>query len=217
MGDEAGLSRHSALHRRLVLPATRVVASLLLKLLGPVRVKGAYRVPTTGGLLILSNHLSDIDPIIVQYGCPRPVHFMAKSDLWNIRGLGPIMSFFGAFPIKRGEPDRQALRQAASLVKSGEAVVIFPEGQLSETGELQPIRAGVSLIARLTEGVPMLCVGLVGTAKIIPYGQIIPRPAFGGVTATWGEVRQFEKGTPTEEILSWIEGQFRGLGDYPET
>jgi 1-acyl-sn-glycerol-3-phosphate acyltransferase len=207
---------HRPLHRWLWLPLARAFAGTLLFLLGPLRVKGAYRVPRDSGVLILSNHLSDIDPIVVQLSCPRPVHFMAKSELFPVPVLGRLMRAFGAFPVKRGEPDRQALKHTAELLKAGEAVVVFPEGQLSETGELQEIRAGVALIARLAAGVPILCVGLSGTQRIIPYGQLIPRPAFGAVDIEWGEPHTFEKGTDPQEILAWITSQLRLLGNYPQ-
>jgi 1-acyl-sn-glycerol-3-phosphate acyltransferase len=141
---------------------------------------------------------------------------MAKSELFGIPVLGTLMRVFGAFPVKRGEPDRQALKHSADLLKAGEAVVIFPEGQLSETGDLQELKAGVALIARLSAGVPVICVGIDGSQRIMPYGKLIPRPSFRTITVEWGEPRVFEKGTDAQEILAWISGQLRMLGNYPE-
>ena len=216
MVDEGVIGPHPVVQRKLWLPLTRLVAGLLLLILGPLRIRGAYRVPKEGGVLILANHLSDLDPVVVQYACPRPVHFMAKSELFEIPVLGKVMRMFGAFPVKRGEPDRQALKRSADLLKAGEAVVIFPEGQLSQAGELQEIKAGVALIARLAAGVPVICVGLDGTQRVIPYGSVIPRPAFRTINVEWGEPRTFDKSDEPEEILAWIARQLRSLGNYRE-
>jgi len=98
-------------------------------------------------------------------------------------------------------------------MNDGEAVGIFPEGQLSEDGELQEIKGGVALIIRMAPGVPVICCGLKDTNKIIPYGKIVPRPAFKRIDVTWGEPRSFAKGTSVEEITGWIEGQLRELTD----
>lgn len=180
--------------------------------LGPVRVVGRYRVPKTGGLLILSNHLADVDPVVLWYASRRPIHFMAKSELFEMRILGRLIRVFKAFPVKRGEPDRQAIKHAIRLLKAGECVAVFPEGQLSEDGRLQPVLPGVGLIAKMA-GVPILCCGLRGTQRMMPYGTTVPRPAFGGVTVNWGEIREFSKDAEIEEITAWTESQLRMLTD----
>lgn len=179
-------------------------------LLGPFRRIGAYRVPRTGGLLILSNHLADVDPIAVYLACPRPIHFMGKSELFEMKVVGSILRAFRAFPVNRGQPDRAALKHAIELLKAGEVVCVFPEGQLSETGELQELKPGIALLAR-SSGATVLCLGLRGTNRVLPYGSLVPRPALGWVTATWGETRSFGKESTTEDVLAWAEGELRSL------
>lgn len=210
MADDFVVGPFSKGFLRFWYPLARCLAWVLLKILGPVRIRGAYRVAGTGGVLVLCNHLSDVDPVILQYACPRPLHFMAKSELFEMKGVGWMLRRFRAFPVRRGEADRKSLRYAVDLLKAGEAVGLFPEGQLSETGELQELKAGVALIARLA-AVPVICCALSGTQRMMPYGKMIPRPAFHTVDATWGDVRVFEKDTPPEEILAWAEGQLRSL------
>jgi 1-acyl-sn-glycerol-3-phosphate acyltransferase len=197
-------------YHALWLPLGKLLASLFFLLFGPYRVRGAYRVPKKGPVLILPNHIADLDPPFVQVACPRGVRFMAKSELFEMKIIGPIIRYFGGFPVKRGEPDRNAIRKSVELLKAGEALVIFPEGQLSEDGELQELKPGVALIARMA-GCPVICCGLKGTNKVMPYGKLIPRPAFSMLEATWGEVRQFDKSATTEEILEWITAQLREL------
>jgi 1-acyl-sn-glycerol-3-phosphate acyltransferase len=210
VADELAVTPYPSAVRKFWLPLGRGFVGLLFLLIGPVKVRGAYRVPKQGGVLILANHLSDIDPIVVQYACPRAVNFMAKSELFEMPVIGPLMKFFRAFGVKRGEPDRKALKFSADLLKAGEAVGIFPEGQLSENGELQELKPGVALIARMA-GMPVICVGLTDTDRMMPYGKVIPRPAFRTVRVNWGEPRTFGKETSAEDFLAWAEGQLRSL------
>ena len=187
----------------------------MLFVLGPVRVRGGYRVPATGPVLVLANHISDMDPVIVQSACHRALHFMAKSELFDMPLVGRLQRAFGSFAVVRGTPDRAALKQAASLLHDDGAVAIFPEGQISEDGNLQEIKAGVAIIIRMCPGVPVICCGIQGAERIIPYGSVIPRPALHAVDVTWGEPRTFEKTSTTDEILSWIAGQFQELSTPP--
>jgi len=196
--------------RRVGLPILRVLFSLLFRILGPVLTRGKYRVPKTGGVLILANHTADIDPIVVQLACPRPIHFMAKSELFEMRILGNLLRAYRAFPVKRGEPDRAAIKRCTTILKAGEAACLFPEGELSETGELLPLKPGLALIVRMAK-VPVICLGIRGTRKVMPYGSVMPRPSFRTIHCQWGEPHQFADDATTEEVLAWAEGQLRSL------
>lgn len=187
---------------RVAYPVLNLAMRLLFLLLGPVQSHGRGRVPRRGGLLILSNHLADVDPIVIQLGCPRMIHFMAKSELFDIPVLRTLIKWYHAFPVKRGEPDRGAIKHAIELVSAGEAVCIFPEGQLSETGELQPLLPGAALIVRKA-GVPVVCCGLQNTNKVMPYRRLFPRPALCRTHVRWGQARTFENGATNDEIVSW--------------
>jgi 1-acyl-sn-glycerol-3-phosphate acyltransferase len=212
---EVGPHRKSVL--RFWVHVIRVVTWLVFLVLGPIKVRGRYRVPKKGGVLILANHLADLDPPALQVGCPRPIHFMAKSELFEMPVLGGILRLVNAFPVKRGEPDRTALKHAAALLKAGEAVCIFPEGQLSETGELQELKPGVALIVRMA-GVPVICCGITNTNRVMPYGSFVLRPTFRRTLLEWGEERTFAKDASADEIMAWAEGQLRMLtGQEVET
>jgi 1-acyl-sn-glycerol-3-phosphate acyltransferase len=206
--------------RYLYLPFCRGVAWLFFLIVGPIRSRGTYRVPRRGPVLILSNHLADVDPAVIQVACSRPIHFMAKSELFDIRVLGTLIRWFQAFPVKRGEPDRASMRHAIELLRIGEAVSIFPEGQLSESGELQELKPGIALIVRQAASaapLPVICCGLRNTNLVMPYGRLVPRMSWRRVYVEWGEVREFAKGSTSEEILTWAEGQLRLLSEAPET
>ncbi|MCW5941375.1 MAG: 1-acyl-sn-glycerol-3-phosphate acyltransferase [Fimbriimonadaceae bacterium] len=201
----------SRFYERWFLPVGRFVFAPLFWLLGPIRVKGAALVPKTGGLLIVANHRSDFDPIAVQYACPRAMHYMSKRELFDIRVLGPLIRHLNCFPVERDSADRGALKFAIKLLEAGEAVTVFPEGRISESGELLPLKSGVALIARST-GSPVICCGLRGTERIVPYGSVLPRPSWGRARVTWGEPRRFAKHDEAEAIMGWIEHELRTLG-----
>lgn len=203
---------HGPVFRWLWLPLMKLCAGFALFLLGSLRVRGKYRVPRKGPVLVLVNHAADLDPVVVQLACPRPIHFMAKSELFTMPILGPFLKLFKAFPVKRGEPDRGALKLAVEYLRTGEVVCVFPEGQLSESGELEELKPGVALIIRMS-GAPVICLGLSGTRRMLPYGATIPRPAFQAVRAEWGEPHTFSKDDDTDAILGWIAGQLRALSE----
>jgi len=180
-------------------------------LLGPWRSFGKRKVPRSGGLLVLSNHLADVDPILVQLTCPRPLYFMAKSELFSMPVVGAILRWYRAFPVNRGEADRAAIKHAVELMKDGNVVCVFPEGELAESGTMQELKPGVALMVRMAE-VPVVCVAVRNTNRVMPYGKVLPRPAWAWVTATWGEPRTFEKHASTEDIMGWAEAELKRLG-----
>ena len=182
----------SAWWRYLWYPLARLALTVITLVVGPPWVRGWSRVPKTGGLLILSNHLADFDPVLIQVGCRRRIRFMGKSERFEMKILGQLIKWGGAFPVKRGEPDRDALKKAVRLLKGGETVCVFPEGQLSEDGKLQELKPGVGLIAKMA-GVHVICCGIRNTQRVVPYGSLIPRPAFRVLTVKWGEARQISK------------------------
>lgn len=208
MANELG--KQSPFFEHVGLPIAKAFAWILLTILGPFTRKNVKRVPRSGGLLILSNHQADLDPIAVQIACPRTVYFMAKSELFEMKVLGKVIRWFKAFPVKRGEPDRSAIKHAVNLLKAGETVCVFPEGELSESGELLPLKPGVALIVRMAN-VPVICCRIDGTRRILPYGKLLPRPAFHTVSVKWGEPHQFTRDSETEEIIDWADKQLRLL------
>jgi len=100
---------------------------------------------------------------------------MAKKELFRPRVFGYFISSFGAFPVHRGQLDRQAMRQAYQVLADGLALVMFPEGTRSFSGRLQPALPGSALIA-LRSGAPILPVGIIGTEKIRGVTWLLRRP-----------------------------------------
>lgn len=140
----------------------RLLCRLVLFILRRWKVEGAENLPPAGGVLVVSNHASYWDPVVVGCALGRQVHFMAKADLFKIPLLGPVIRALGAFPVQRGSGDRQAIRRALELLGEGRVVGIFPEGTRSKTGELLDPHRGAAMLA-LKAKVPVLPVALLNT------------------------------------------------------
>ena len=172
-------------------PPITVVLRGVLRCLAPrYRVTGRGNIPTRGPVLLAPNHIADLDPPAIMLSACRPLWFMAKKELFEMPILGDFIAFAQAFPVERGGADRVALKRAETLLKAGQGVVVFPEGRLSENGELQPLLPGVAMLA-LRAGVPVVPVGLCGTNAILPYGQTIPRPTLARVGVHFGPPLSF--------------------------
>ncbi|HEV2235358.1 MAG TPA: lysophospholipid acyltransferase family protein, partial [Ktedonobacterales bacterium] len=133
----------------------RPIVRLLMPLLARLRVEGVANVPTSGAVILAPNHLNLMDIPAISVRVPRVSHYMAKDELFQVPLVGGIIRFFGAFPVRRGESDREALRQAGEVLAAGQMLVIFPEGHRSDDAALGPGLPGVALIA-LRAGAPIV-------------------------------------------------------------
>jgi 1-acyl-sn-glycerol-3-phosphate acyltransferase len=123
--------------------------------LAPSYAYGVERLPAEGGVLLAANHFSGIDHPLIGCFSPRPLYFMAKAELFAIPVIGEILGWTSAFPIRRGEADRESVRHARELVRAGKVVVVHIEGTRQPFGHPGPIHRGALLIA-LAEGVPIV-------------------------------------------------------------
>ncbi|MBS2969430.1 1-acyl-sn-glycerol-3-phosphate acyltransferase [Metabacillus sp. KIGAM252] len=140
--------------------------NLILVLFKPVyrmEVHGRENFPKEGSVLLCSNHIDNLDPPIVGACTPRMVHFMAKEELFKIPVLGKILLKVGAFPVKRGLSDREALRKGLKVLKDGEVLGLFPEGTRSKDGQLGKGLAGAGFFALRSDALVVPC------AVIGPY------------------------------------------------
>jgi len=153
-----------------------MIVKILLRILIRREVRGKENVPTEGPLIVVANHLSIADPPILSAILQRRIVYMAKEESFRHPIQGPLVRGFRAFPVRRGQLDRRALRWSQQTLKEGLALGMFPEGTRSKTAAIQPARSGTALIA-LRSGAPILPVGITGTEKIL------------GVSCLFGRVR----------------------------
>ncbi len=154
---------------------TKLIVRILLLLFTRWQVLGKENIPNQGPLLVASNHVNLADPPLVGISLGRKAVFMAKEELFRSKFSSYFISGFGAFPVHRGQLDREALRQADKVLAEGLALVMFPEGRRSRNTQLQPAFPGAALVA-LRSGVPILPVGITGTGRIKGFAWLLHRP-----------------------------------------
>jgi 1-acyl-sn-glycerol-3-phosphate acyltransferase len=193
-------------------PLLRTGLRLVFHLCGGFRVEGAEHVPSTGGVLLVANHVSYADPPALGAAAPRPTWFMAKEPLFRSPVLRWVLRIGRAFPVDQEGIDRRALRRAHDLLMGGEVVIIFPEGGTSPSGELQPFFPGFAVIAQRA-AVPVVPVALIGTNRVVPYDRLLPRTARGGVLVRFGpplDLTGSAPGLDRRERLDWAVEHVRG-------
>jgi 1-acyl-sn-glycerol-3-phosphate acyltransferase len=161
------------------------------------RIYGAENVPQKGPLLVVSNHASDFDPPLLSNCVGRPVAFMAKEELFRIPVLKQAIELYGAYPVKRGAADRNAIRAALNSLNTGWAVGIFLQGTRTPDARIDDPKLGAALIAAKAN-VPLLPVSLWGTEKIFRKGSTVPRRV--PVTVRIGELIAPPTSTDKEEL-----------------
>ena len=169
------------------------ITNFTFNVLGKLESHGNENIPRHGGALILCNHVSYLDPFIIGSAAHRELHFMARHDSFEMPVIGKLIAIHNAYPVRRGTADRAALRRTISLLKSGNVVLIFPEGTRSVDGTLGKAHGGVSFIVH-NANVPTVPAYLKGT--ILPRSAKWIHPAQLSVTfgppMDFTEVRQIE-------------------------
>ena len=178
----------------MVYSISKFLLCVILTVFFGFRVDGRRHEPGGGPVIVVSNHLSDLDPLVVGSALRRRVTFMAKHELFQVPGVRWWVTKCGAFPVRRGAPDRQALRTALGILQRGGVLVMFPEGTRGHDRTLREPEPGAALLARRT-GAALLPVAVLGTDVVLPrdarrlrLGRITVRigpPLY--VTATGGE------------------------------
>ena len=194
----------------------RVIVRVIVAIIFDVHTVGRQNVPETGPLIIASNHLSWADVPLIPPFLKRRVVYMAKEETFKARG-GWLVRFLGAFPVNRGEADRQSLRAAEEQLKAGRILSIFPEGTRSKLHTLGQAHAGLGMIA-LRTGAPVLPVAIYGSEnalkKFRPHVTII----FGEpmiLTSKGKKVTREDIDQSTEQVMlriaSMMPPEYRGV------
>jgi 1-acyl-sn-glycerol-3-phosphate acyltransferase len=157
---------------------------------------GAQNVPADGPAILVSNHVSYLDPPTLGCAIRRPVTYMAKTELFSIPVLAPIIRALGAFPVDRSRGDIAAIKQAAHVLETGAVLGMFPEGTRNRDGTVRP-QLGVALLASMT-GAPVVPAYLSGTSQANKLAK---------VTVVYGEPIRFEGGRKArrEDLAKWTD------------
>lgn len=142
----------------------RMIGIWVMKLFYRPRVINAERIPEVGGALLVCNHVTYGDALFLTMVCPRPIRFVVAEEFMGSKLLGWVLELFNSLPISSKNP-REAITAAARAIENGDLICIFPEGQLTRSGCLTPIRRGMELIARRANApvIPLYMDGLWGS------------------------------------------------------
>ena len=191
-----------------------------LRFLGTALARIIYRVAPhfqerlpAGGFLLVPNHLTWIDAIVLQLACPRPIRFIVFEDIYKQWFLNPIFRTLGALSISPKRA-KDTVKEAAALLAGGEIVCIFPEGELSRSGMLLRLKRGYELIARSAKCpvVPVWMDQLWGSIFSFEGGKFFvkwPRQIPYPVTIAFGEAIPHEKAD-----IATVRERFLGLGEF---
>lgn len=174
----------------------KAVCMPIFKLLYRFKTVNADNIPTEGGVIIASNHLSNSDPPLLGLSSKRRMYFMAKVELFENKFFGALIRALGAFPVERGAGDGKAIKTGEDLIREGNVMTIFIEGGRTKTGELMRPRSGCALVAQQMQ-VPVVpaCITVIGKSQSIFAKRLI----------------EFGKPLTPEELGLTVEGGRREL------
>lgn len=186
----------------------RLTIGTLVRVFARLRVYGRERVPKTGGCVYACNHFHWLDPAALGAASPRTVYFMAKMEAHRVPGLGAGIRFFGTFPVRRGESDREAVRTMRKIVHDGNTLGLFAEGTRQRSGVPGEVQPGAAMVA-LQEGVPVIPVAVHGSytwkpGNFQPVSIVFGSPMnFGGLPSGGRGYREASTQIQAEILRLW--------------
>jgi 1-acyl-sn-glycerol-3-phosphate acyltransferase len=145
---------------------------------------GNQNIPGVGPFVVLANHASFLDPYMIGFTSEvREVGFMAKEELFRNPVFGWIIRNCGAFPVKRGKQDEEAIKRFHDFLNFGKPLCLYPEGTRTLDGKLQPAKKGVGMLL-YNARVPAIPAYIDGTYRSFPKGKLFPKP--GKITVFYG-------------------------------
>ena len=169
-----------------------------------VRAVGADRIDPDHGGLLLANHQSFLDPIVLGLPLERSISFLARDSLFRLPGFGRYLRAMKTLPIARDAPATAVMRTALAAMGRGELVGLFPEGTRTRDGSLGELKPGFVTLAR-RGGVPVYPVGIAGTFEALPRSRRLPVPSPGRVRVVFGEPLTDAEITGVRGTAGWVE------------
>lgn len=153
---------------------TRRVLEEYFWLLHCIRFRGIQNIPAQGPVIFAPNHVSYYDPPMIAVGIPFRIRFMAWDKLFQVPGFSRLIELYGAYPVRQKTVDKKAIATTLSVLRNGGAVIIFPEGERSSTGELSEFENGVARLAIQTQAF-VVPVTVTGAFEAWPRFRLLPR------------------------------------------
>jgi len=160
---------------RALYAVVRMVVNGICRTYWRASYEGLDNIPASGAFVLAPVHRSFIDFGLVAAVSKRRIRYMGKDSLWKVGWFGSFISALGAFPVRRGAADREALRRCIDIIRSGEALVLFPEGTRQSGPVVNDLFEGAAYVAIRT-GVPIVPVGIGGSERALKKGERLPRP-----------------------------------------
>lgn len=192
----------------LLYPLLNPLAVFICRIFFRVNVHYEENIPKKGGFILASNHLSYLDPVILGVASPRRLNFMARHDLFLNPFFGWFIFSLGAFPVKRDSADSSAMKEAIRRLKSGEALVLFPEGTRAVDRVSSQPQPGIGFLAAKA-GVPVVPAFIKGTDVAMPKDAKSIRPA--RIDVYFGRQISVEGRSPYQKIALDIMENIRRL------
>ncbi len=167
------------------------------------------KIPRRGGYIIASNHLSNLDPMLVGIAAGRRLSFVAKKSLFKNPFVNFFLDQFGAFPIKRGAFDLQGIKEALRRLEAHQGVVMFPQGgRRSDNLDASEVKAGVGFLAVKAQ-VPVVPALIIGSDKAMPPGVKGIRRA--KVTVIFGDPIEVSKKTSYQDMAERVRDAIKAI------
>lgn len=149
---------------------------MFITVVNRVSVRGREHVPRQGAFVLAPVHRSNMDTPYAAVATGRRLRYMGKDSLWKRRWSGWLLSALGAFPVTRGVADREALERGLAVLRGGEPLVVFPEGNRKSGPIVQPLFEGAAYLATRAQ-VPIVPMGIGGSERAMPKGARYIRPS----------------------------------------
>lgn len=200
--------------------------ALFFQVFCPITTSGFKNIPRRGGFILASNHLSNLDPMLLGVACRRRLSYVAKDSLFKNKFFSFFLYQVGAFPIRRDSPDISAVKEGLKRLKKSQGLLIFPEGTRKSKANIEPacpeperfracaaaIEPGVALLA-VKAGVPVIPAFIRGSDKVLAPNAKFPKP--GRISICFGAPVIFSKDKPYREIAGQIMQAINLLSQAP--
>jgi 1-acyl-sn-glycerol-3-phosphate acyltransferase len=185
----------------------RCICRAITTQLFDLRTYHSYNVPRAGGALLISNHQSNLDPVLLAVNLHRQVDYMAKAELFENSRFAWLIRALNALPVRRGEGDIAAVKEVIRRVGAGRVVTVFPEGTRTRDGQIGTILPGIAVIVRRAQA-PVIPAVIDGSFQAWPKGSKLPRAH--PIRIMYGKAMNFE-GMKANQIIEEIGSTMRRM------